>query len=171
MKTLLLIDWQNTDYRNSDRPHNDVAVGKGLCLLDAWRSKELNIVHVFLDSVKFFQSNKWRRQRFKSESPIVDNSILQQFLPLVGETVIWKSDRSAFYDTNLHDLLLEGQEVYCTGAATTGCILATAIHGDALGYQMNFVSDCIFDRNHQRHEKGVDILSKFGKIVNSNDIL
>ena len=171
MKTLLLIDWQNTDYKNSDRQHSDVAIDNGKKLLNIWRSKNFNLVHVLLDSEKIFQTNAWRRTRLKQESPILDNSIITGFAPQDGEPYLWKPDRSAFFGTQLENMLSAGQEVYCTGASTTGCVLATAIHGDALGYQMHFVHDCMFDKDEQRHNKGVEILGKFGRVVNHNDIV
>ena len=68
-------------------------------------------------------------------------------------------------------MLPAGEKIYCTGAATTGCVLATAIHGDALGYEMHFVEDCIFDKDQQRHDMGMKLLPKFGKVVHSKDIV
>mgnify|MGYP003632830074 CR=1 FL=1 len=171
MQTLLLIDWQNNDYRNSDQAHSDAAVINGAYMLGRWRSRKLNVVHVLADCVKIWESNKWRKQRFKLESPIVDNAILPEFTPLENETLIWKPDRSAFFNTNLEEMLPAGEKIYCTGAATTGCVLASAIHGDALGYEMHFVEDCIFDKDQQRHDMGMNILPKFGRVVHSKDIV
>jgi|TARA_B110000444_G_C18726886_1_gene541338 nicotinamidase-related amidase len=171
MKTLLLVDWQNNDYQNSDKAHSGAAVINGSYLLEQWRKKGFNVVHVLTDCVKIWKSNQWRKQRFKSESPIVDNTILREFTPLDDETLLWKPDRSAFFNTNLEETLTPGQQIYCTGAATTGCVLATAIHGDALGYEMHFVEDCIFDKDQQRHDRGMDILPKFGRVVHSKDIV
>ncbi len=171
MQTLLLIDWQNNDYRNSDETHSDAVVVNGAYMLKKWRSKKLNIVHVVTDCVKIWQSNKWRKHRFKLESPIVDNAILPEFTPLDHETLLWKPDRSAFFNTNLSEIIPAGQKIYCTGAATTGCVMATAIQGDALGYEMHFVEDCIFDKDQKKHNIGMELLPKFGKVVHSKDIL
>ena len=170
MKTILLIDWQNNDYRNSEASHCDAAIVNASRLLDDWRARKNRVIHLFLDSTKFFNSNTWRKKRLKEAKMILDNSIIRNFAPQEGEDVIWKSDRSAFRDTNLRELLVPYQKVYCTGAATTGCVLATAIDGDALGYEMIFVGDCMFDKNEERHAKGLHLLSKFGKIIKSHDI-
>ena len=78
MKTLLLVDWQNNDYQNSDKAHSGAAVINGSYLLEQWRKKGFNVVHVLTDCVKIWKSNQWRKQRFKSESPIVDNTILSR---------------------------------------------------------------------------------------------
>ena len=171
MKTLLLIDWQNNDYQNSDKVLSDVAIKNGEYLLNKWRSKDLNVIHVLTDCAKIYNSNKWRRYRLKTEKPIVDNSVIRQFTPLQEETIIWKPDRSAFFETNLAEILPWGEQIYCTGAATTGCVLATAIHGDALGCEMHFVEDCIFDLDQEKHNNGIQILQKFGRVVNSKDIV
>jgi len=168
MKTLLMIDWQNNDYRNSDRLHADKAAANCVSLLESWRSSGCELIHVFLEG-DFYQSNQWRRQRFKVD--IFDNSIMQQFLPLDGEKVVWKTDRSAFFNTALEEILPKRNPVYFAGASTTGCVLATAIHGDALGYDMRFVEDCIFDRSQKRHEIGLEVLKKFGNTINSKDIV
>ena len=171
MGTLLLIDWQNNDYLNGDATHSDPVILNGVHLLEQWRSQTQHIVHVLTDCAKIWDSNAWFRQRFKMESPIVDNSILPGFTPLEKETLIWKPHRSAFFNTRLEEILPHGQKIYCTGAATTGCVLATAIHGDALGYEMHFVEDCIFDKDQKRHSMGIDILKKFGRITHSKDVL
>lgn len=168
MQTLLMIDWQNNDYRNSDRSHADKASAMCESLLESWRVAGHEVIHVFLKD-DFFKTNQWRRQRFKGD--IIDSSVMQQFLPLQGEKVVWKKDRSAFFHTTLEQILPKENTVYFTGAATTGCVLATAIHGDALGYNMRFVEDCIFDRSQKRHEIGLEVLRKFGKTVSSNQIL
>jgi len=171
MRTLLVIDFQNNDYLSNQDDTAQLAVGNSVKVLNFWRAEKLPVIHVWLDSEQFFNSNAWRRHRSAELSPIIDNTILGELTPISRELLIEKPDRSAFFGTALDSKLLPNQDIFCIGATTTGCVLATAIHGDALGYNMNFISDCIFDINKKRHNLGLEILAKFGKIINHNILL
>jgi len=168
MKTLLLIDCQHNDYLNSENTHAKGAVEKCIRLLEDFRQEQNKIIHIYLKARPYFESNQWRMERLSQSQEILDDTVIKGLESKNAETVIWKTQRSAFRDTDLTTHLSLDDDIFCVGAATTGCVLATAIDGEALGYKMNFVSDCIFDRNTITHQAGVQVLSKFGRLCDGS---
>jgi len=68
---------------------------------------------------------------------------------------------SSFLGTDL-DLLLHGlgvKEIYLAGAATDGCVRATAVDGHQLGYRVRVIRDCVAGATVARHQAALDYLS------------
>lgn len=72
---------------------------------------------------------------------------------LPGERLVEKQTPSCFAFTNLHLMLSElGVDgLICMGNSTSGCVRATVVDGEAMGYRMMVVEEAVFDRIEMSH--------------------
>ncbi|KAA2317305.1 isochorismatase family protein [Pseudooceanicola sediminis] len=70
-----------------------------------------------------------------------------------GDILLEKQTPSCFTFTNLHMILQElGVDGLLTvGNSTSGCVRATCVEGEAMGYKMMVVEEAVFDRIEMSH--------------------
>jgi nicotinamidase-related amidase len=94
--------------------------------------------------------------------------------PEPGEPVLVKLFASAFFGTELADLLQEARcdTVIVTGASTSGCVRATAVDALQHGYRVIVPREAVGDRDPAAHEANLyDIDTKYGDVVALDDVL
>jgi maleamate amidohydrolase len=74
--------------------------------------------------------------------------------PRPGEPVVEKRRASAFFGTNLAELLRDRsvQTVVVVGLTTSGCVRATAVDAASHDFKPVVLSDCVADRSSESHE-------------------
>lgn len=70
-----------------------------------------------------------------------------------GDILVEKQTPSCFAFTNLHLILQElGVDgLVVVGNSTSGCVRATCVDGEAMGYRMSVVEEAVFDRIEMSH--------------------
>ena len=94
--------------------------------------------------------------------------------PIAGETVVEKTQASAFFGTDLDaDLKSRGIDtIVMTGCTTSGCIRASAIDSIQYGYHTAVVADAVGDRAHGPHQANLfDIDAKYGDVISTREAL
>jgi nicotinamidase-related amidase len=94
--------------------------------------------------------------------------------PLPEEPVLVKLFASAFFGTELHDLLAARgcDSLIVTGASTSGCIRATVVDAIQHGYRPIVPREAVGDRNLDAHAANLyDIDAKYGDVVALADLL
>jgi maleamate amidohydrolase len=94
--------------------------------------------------------------------------------PLPGEPVLTKLHASAFFETDLPQLLEEAgcDSVVVVGASTSGCVRATAVDALQHGYRAVVPREAVGDRNAAAHEANLyDIDAKYGDVVPLAEVL
>jgi maleamate amidohydrolase len=94
--------------------------------------------------------------------------------PQPGEPVLRKLHASAFFETELAELLAasERDSVIVAGASTSGCIRATAVDALQHGYRTVVPREAVGDRNPDAHAANLyDIDAKYGDVVPLADAL
>jgi maleamate amidohydrolase len=88
--------------------------------------------------------------------------------PQPGEPVLRKLHASAFFETELAELLAasERDSLIVTGASTSGCVRATAVDALQYGYRTVVPREAVGDRNPDAHAANLyDIDAKYGDVV------
>ena len=88
--------------------------------------------------------------------------------PRPGEPVLTKLHASAFFETELAEILAAAgcDTVIVTGASTSGCVRATAVDALQHGYRTVVPREAVGDRNAAAHEANLyDIDAKYGDVV------
>jgi biuret amidohydrolase len=72
------------------------------------------------------------------------NGIIAELAPLLGEVVIYKPGKGAFYATNLDSILKEQgiTHLFITGVTTEVCVQTTMREANDRGYECLMVEDC-----------------------------
>jgi nicotinamidase-related amidase len=94
--------------------------------------------------------------------------------PVEGEQVMSKYFASAFFGTELGDLLSNAgcDSVVVTGASTSGCVRATALDALQHGYRVVVPREAVGDRNPAAHEANLyDIDTKYGDVVSVDEVV
>lgn len=90
-----------------------------------------------------------------------------------ADTVIVKKMPSAFFNTNLTNILIRNQidTIIITGCTTSGCIRATAIDSFSYGFRTIIAKDCVGDQNLESHSANLfDIHNRYGDILTNDEI-
>lgn len=90
------------------------------------------------------------------------------------ETVVLKKGASAFFGTNLASILIAHgvDTVVLCGAATSGCVRATAIDLIQYGFPTLVPRECVGDRAQGPHEANLfDIQAKYADVVSLDEAL
>ena len=132
---LLVIDMQVAiDHAKWGPRNNPGAEANIVSLLEAWRARDLPIVHVRHDSTE-------ATSPYRPGQP--GNAFKPRVAPRHGETTVAKSVNSAFIGTGLEELLSEAGRttlVVC-GVLTTNSVESTVRHAGNLGFRVFVVSD------------------------------
>ena len=100
--------------------------------------------------------------------------IIPELEPRSGDLVLHKVTNSGFAGTSL-DLVLRNQGIeslVLTGAATDGCVEATARAGADLGYQNMIVEDCCVTQSQLFHEVTLmRCVQMWGRVLTSHQVM
>ncbi|TAL76993.1 MAG: isochorismatase family protein [Burkholderiaceae bacterium] len=124
----------------------------------------------------FTESNEsgnglWKGGEVKSKE---ENTIVEQVAPLAHEVVIQKRRPSAFFGTNLVDMLIYHRidTVFVAGLTTSGCVRATAVDAFSYNYRVIVPTECTADRSQISHKIGLmDINMKYGDVLQTSEVL
>jgi len=84
----------------------------------------------------------------------VGAEIVDELKPQEGDFIVPKISYSAFYKTELEELLkkLKVEELIITGVVTNICVLYTAMDALARGYKVEVPEDCVAALNEEDHK-------------------
>ena len=150
----------------------DVVDAVGL-LLAAARRADVPVVYT---TVAYDEEGKRRAAAFIEKVPALLTleagsgwvEIDPRLAPQPGEPVLRKLHASAFFETELAELLAasERDSVIVTGASTSGCVRATAVDALQHGYRTVVPREAVGDRNPDAHSANLyDIEAKYGDVV------
>ena len=142
-------------------------------LLAAARRADVPVVYT---TVAYDEEGKRRAAAFIEKVPALLTleagsrwvEIDPRIAPHPGEPVLRKLHASAFFETELADLLAAAGcgSVIVTGASTSGCVRATAVDALQHGYRTVVPREAVGDRNAEAHEANLyDIDAKYGDVV------
>ena len=152
---LLLIDVQKgLALPRLGQRNNPQAEANMACLLDAWRTRQLPVIHI-------------RHCSTEADSPLrpelPGNAFKDEVLPLVGEAVFEKTVNSAFVGTGLERHLRQAgiTQLVIVGLTTDHCVSASTRSASDLGFDVALISDATatFERigYDGRHYSGDEI--------------
>jgi len=148
-------------------------------LLAAARRADVPVVYT---TVAYDEEGKRRAAAFIEKVPALLTlaagsrwvEIDPRLAPQPGEPVLRKLHASAFFETELADLLAASgrDSVIVAGASTSGCVRATAVDALQHGYRTVVPREAVGDRNADAHEANLyDIDAKYGDVVPLADAL
>lgn len=148
-------------------------------LLDAARRAAVPVVYT---TVAYDEEGKRRAAAFIEKVPALLAleaggrwvEIDPRIAPQPGEPVLTKLHASAFFETELADLLAAAgcDSVVVAGASTSGCVRATAVDALQHGYRTVVPREAVGDRNPDAHAANLyDIDAKYGDVVPLADAL
>ena len=100
-------------------------------------------------------------------------SFLKELQPTSSEKIIEKKFASAFFQTNLCDLLkLQNiDSLIISGVTTSGCVRASALDSLQHNFLTTVVEDCVGDRNNDAHQSNlIDLKVKYADVLHSDKI-
>jgi len=162
---LLVIDVQN-DFSGVDC---QAMLPRLQQLIAAAREAGVYVVYVqnsvFPDGSSNSASETARRRRMGRGTQVtVDGTWGQQFVdavaPRSGEPIVRKHRMNAFVGTDL-DMLLRCHGIktlICTGVATNGCVLNTALMAINLDYYVAVVDDCVASGDRELHSLALQLI-------------
>jgi maleamate amidohydrolase len=142
-------------------------------LLAAARRADVPVVYT---TVAYDEDGKRRAAAFIEKVPALLTleagsrwvEIDPRLAPLPGEPVLRKLHASAFFETELAELLAasERDSLIVAGASTSGCVRATAVDALQHGYRTVVPREAVGDRNPDAHAANLyDIDAKYGDVV------
>ena len=99
--------------------------------------------------------------------------IVDELTPLPNEIVVKKQRTSAFMGTNMDTVLRSNgiKSVTIVGIATSGCVLATAIHATLLDYYPIVLRDCVAVGMPEPHNAALLVMSQYMDVLESEEVL
>jgi len=97
----------------------------------------------------------------------------ERIAPRAGDTVLYKSGSSAFFNTGLHRHLrsLQVDTLLITGCVTSTCVRASVVDASDCGFRNILVRQCIADRSESEHAWHIRDLTRWGKLLGVDDAL
>jgi len=157
-------------------------------LLESARSAQVMVVHIQMttlprrmsDSPAQIRFNMRMHESFRRSGPplrytvvgSVGHQFLEEFGPREGEFVVQKSRSSAFWGTNL-DQLLESNgvtSVVVTGLTTEGCVESTARDAQFNDYFVVIAPECVASDDPAQHEASMLLMRNRFDIISQADI-
>ncbi|NRA68058.1 MAG: cysteine hydrolase [Pseudobacteriovorax sp.] len=153
--TLILIDvqkgFQDPRWGSRNNPDAEINIRR---LLDIWREKKLQIIHIQHCSTE-------ETSTLRAGTP--GHEFQEETAPIGDEQVIQKIVNSAFIGTNLDDYLKQSntEELVIVGLTTDHCVSTTTRMAGNLGYKTYLVSDGCATFNR---------IDRFGREILAEDI-
>jgi len=100
--------------------------------------------------------------------------IVPELPPLANETILRKTQPSAFFGTGYADLLWrQGVDtVIVAGCTTSGCVRATVVDSMSHNFRTIVARDCVGDRSLAAHEANLfDMEQKYADLMESDAII
>jgi len=101
-------------------------------------------------------------------------AIDERIAPEPGEHVIVKKHASAFFGTNLANMLRAAgvDTVIVTGCTTSGCVRATTVDSFSNGFRTIVPEDCVGDQGRDAHESNLrDVHRRYAEVTNSQEVV
>lgn len=142
-------------------------------LLDLARSKGIPVVYV-CDSHRSQdpELKLWGEHALEGSE---GSQIIPELKPQEGDRVVRKRSYSAFYATELHELLqgLGVNELWLVGVSTDVCIQHTAADAFFRGYEVVVVKDCVEAFTPEAHQRALEQMQRIygARIVESTDLM
>jgi maleamate amidohydrolase len=186
---LLCIDLYNKAYAGGDKPIKEVNDEfAASCGEFAWKTIEptkkmiaaarrARIPVIYTTGVmgrsgeKIYVTN---RSRTADDTHPDGYGILAPFRPEPNDLVITKERASGFFGTPLQAYLQQMgiDSVIALGETTSCCVRSTVVDAFNLGYHVNLVEECCFDRSQLLHKVHMfDLHHKFVDVVHAEDAL
>jgi len=155
----------------------DAVVEAARQLLAAFRTKQLPVVFT---TVVYHDRNQARvfRARLPALDVLTPDSdwveVDSRLAPLPAEQVLEKQWASAFFRTQLDDLLrAQGVDsLVVTGLTTSGCVRATAVDGLQHDYRVVVPREAVGDRNAEAHAANLfDLNAKYADVLKLQEVL
>ena len=146
-------------------------------LVQKFRQKELPVFFTTTIYRNEFEATIFRKKLpalniLKPNSEEV--SFLEELQPTSNETIIEKKFASAFFQTNLFDLLKLKtiDSLIISGVTTSGCVRATALDSLQNNFLTTVVENCVGDRSNDAHQSNLlDLKLKYADVIHSEKIL
>ncbi len=173
---VIIIDLQEYFYK-LDTPKFDNKINPNIReLLQFARNAKIKIIHVITiyknDKSNWPESYKSRDKMWCMENTD-DAKIIQSALPEKDETVIIKKRFSAFYDTELDEILRQNgiDTLFIAGYSGDVCVRMTTMDAFNRGYNLFWVSDCIESlfEDYKKSEEYIQNLTKL-KVVKLDEM-
>lgn len=100
--------------------------------------------------------------------------IVAELTPLPAETILRKTQPSAFFNTGYAEQLrrLGVDTLIVTGCTTSGCVRATVVDAMSHDFRTIVARDCVGDRSLQAHDANLfDMGQKYADLVDSEIIV
>ena len=146
-------------------------------ILQACRKKGFDVMHIKLGAQT---SNPRHTAKINRKADFIvpmDADIgkfFEEVKPIKGELVFPKTNGGAFSGTNLDFVLrnMDIESIVVMGFLTDQCVLATAIHGADLGYDVLLVEDACTGTTKENHDAVVRLARDvFLKIKSTEEVL
>lgn len=178
---LLIIDMQN-DFVLENAPLRVKEalsiIGNVRKVLDTFRKSGLPVFHVIRSHRKDGSDIELTRKEVFSKTPYAVEGtkgaeIINELKPKENEYIIKKIRMSAFFNTDLDQLLrsLNIKNVIIAGIQTPNCIRATAFDSVAYSYNTYLVEDAVAAQNENVHKANCFDMANIGiKLIKTNNI-
>jgi len=152
-------------------------VRNGQKILRACRKKGFDVMHIKLGAQT---SNPRHTAKINRKAGFIvpmdseRGKFFEKVTPTKGELVFPKTNGGAFTGTNLDFVLrnMDIESIIIVGFLTDQCVLATAIHGADLGYNVLLVEDACTGTTKENHDAVVRLARDvFLKVKSTDEIL
>jgi nicotinamidase-related amidase len=105
------------------------------------------------------------------------HDIIAELYPALGEPVIDKPGKGAFYATDLHAILQHRgvEQLVVTGVTTEVCVNTTVREANDRGYECLVLEDCVGSYFPELHAMGLTMIKAqggiFGWVTKSDDLI
>jgi len=141
-------------------------------LLDAARERKVPLIYANLCSIPgdpLFK--KWPVAHCVPGTPGIE--VIDELKPKDGDYVVHIYAMNAFLHTDLEHILraLGVATLIMTGISTDASCLLTAMEAFQRWFDVIMVSDCCASWNEERHQRGLNYLKPFTKILNCEEVI
>jgi nicotinamidase-related amidase len=152
-------------------------VRNGRKILQACRKKGFDIMHIKLGAQT---SNPRHTAKINRKAGFIvpmdaeRGKFFEEVAPAKGELVFPKTNGGAFTGTNLDFVLrnMDIESIMIMGFLTDQCVLATAVHGADLGYDVLLIEDACTGTTKENHDAVVRLARDvFLKVKSTDEIL
>jgi maleamate amidohydrolase len=108
------------------------------------------------------------------EKEEIENMIVNEIKPLDHEVVLQKRRPSAFFGTNLVDMLIfHGVDsLIITGISTSGCVRASVVDAFSYNFRVAVPEECVGDRSQISHKISLmDMHMKYADVLKLDELL